>query len=213
MKRIVFSTQCNACRRLLNNQPGIPPSTRRTFSTSCPRASSRRAGGTVIRRKEKGLEEEGDVVDTSPPIKMLPFRKALNPAQRTMYASLSPEERKTFREEYKAIGEHLTSPRVMAGLSYDFDQAVFDTSRQLGKRKVREERMVSGIMAMGQDDERGNGPDEDPFDDSDDMPSLAHEELNEHKDIRHYARIAAWEMPLLYSKLLWITKSSKLTSI
>ncbi|KAE8445319.1 hypothetical protein EG329_013557 [Mollisiaceae sp. DMI_Dod_QoI] len=37
-------------------------------------------------------------------------------------------------------------------------------------------------------------------DDDDDINSLAHGELEQHREIRHYARLAAWEMPLL-SKL------------
>jgi small subunit ribosomal protein S35 len=37
-------------------------------------------------------------------------------------------------------------------------------------------------------------------DDHDDMPSLAHGELEQHREMRHYARLAAWEMPLLSRK-------------
>jgi small subunit ribosomal protein S35 len=36
-------------------------------------------------------------------------------------------------------------------------------------------------------------------DDQDDMTSLAHGELEQHREMRHYARLAAWEMPLLSS--------------
>ena len=197
-----MSPQCYACLRLTSNRYGIYSTASRTFSTSCPRASSRRAGGAVIRRKEKGLKDDEDVVDNSPPLRILRFEKALDPAEKALYESLSPEEQEQYQEDYKAVGEHLTSPRVMAELTYDFNQAVADTAREFGDEKEREDRVVVGLMAMGQDDERGNGPDEDPFDDSDDMTTLAHEELNEHKDIRHYARISAWEMPLLYSMFL-----------
>lgn len=38
-------------------------------------------------------------------------------------------------------------------------------------------------------------------DDDDDMNSLAHGELEQHREMRHYARLAAWEMPLLSSAL------------
>ncbi|CZS92295.1 hypothetical protein WAI453_000177 [Rhynchosporium graminicola] len=38
-------------------------------------------------------------------------------------------------------------------------------------------------------------------DDDDDLNSLAHGELEQHREMRHYARIIAWEMPLL-SKLV-----------
>jgi len=37
-------------------------------------------------------------------------------------------------------------------------------------------------------------------DDDDDINSLAHGELEQHRELRHYARLVAWEMPLL-SKL------------
>ncbi|KAH8685661.1 mitochondrial ribosomal subunit protein-domain-containing protein [Tricladium varicosporioides] len=39
-----------------------------------------------------------------------------------------------------------------------------------------------------------------PEEDQDDISSLAHRELEQHREWRHYARLAAWEMPLL-SKL------------
>lgn len=35
-------------------------------------------------------------------------------------------------------------------------------------------------------------------DDEDDLTSLGHGELELHRELRHYARLAAWEMPLLY---------------
>jgi small subunit ribosomal protein S35 len=36
-------------------------------------------------------------------------------------------------------------------------------------------------------------------DDHDDITALAHGELEQHREMRHYARLAAWEMPLLSS--------------
>jgi small subunit ribosomal protein S35 len=36
-------------------------------------------------------------------------------------------------------------------------------------------------------------------DEHDDITSLAHGELEQHREMRHYARLAAWEMPLLSS--------------
>jgi small subunit ribosomal protein S35 len=36
-------------------------------------------------------------------------------------------------------------------------------------------------------------------DDHDDMTPLGHGELEKHREMRHYARLAAWEMPLLSS--------------
>ena len=53
-----------------------------------------------------------------------------------------------------------------------------------------------------------NMGDPEPFEDTDfemesdtleEMNSLAHGELERHRETRHYARLAAWEMPLLSS--------------
>jgi small subunit ribosomal protein S35 len=41
--------------------------------------------------------------------------------------------------------------------------------------------------------------DEEPFDE-DDITSMAHGKLEEVKEMRHYARLAVWEMPLLASE-------------
>ena len=55
-----------------------------------------------------------------------------------------------------------------------------------------------GLMAMGE--EPGEGQ-EDPEFEEDDITSIAHGQLEQHREYREYMRIAAWEMPLLSSKL------------
>lgn len=61
-------------------------------------------------------------------------------------------------------------------------------------------RFRPGFLSMGEDDEEDEGEDE-PFE-GDDMTSLAHGDLEQHRELREYARIAAWEMPLLSSTFL-----------
>lgn len=46
-------------------------------------------------------------------------------------------------------------------------------------------------------------------DDHDDITTLAHGELEQHREMRHYARLAAWEMPLLSS--MWSPAESCLS--
>lgn len=50
----------------------------------------------------------------------------------------------------------------------------------------------------------GMTPAENPIDDpefeEDDITSMAHGQLEQHREFRHYARLAAWEMPLLTSE-------------
>ena len=59
------------------------------------------------------------------------------------------------------------------------------------------ERFRPGLLAMGEDEEEDVGEDE-PFA-GDEISSIAHGELEQHRELREYARIAAWEMPLLSS--------------
>jgi small subunit ribosomal protein S35 len=50
-----------------------------------------------------------------------------------------------------------------------------------------------------EDDPETNSEEHDEFDE-DDITSMAHGKLDEMRDMRHYARLAIWEMPLLASK-------------
>jgi len=49
-----------------------------------------------------------------------------------------------------------------------------------------------GFWAEG---EESMGPDEDYY--GDDLTSLGHGELEQHRELREYARLIAWELPLL----------------
>lgn len=55
------------------------------------------------------------------------------------------------------------------------------------------------FLNMGEDEAIDGFP-EFEEDDEDDIPTLAHGELEHHREMRHYARLAAWEMPMLSSK-------------
>lgn len=48
--------------------------------------------------------------------------------------------------------------------------------------------------------EPAENPEEDPEFEEDDISSMAHGQLEQHREYRHYARLAAWEMPLLTSE-------------
>jgi small subunit ribosomal protein S35 len=58
-----------------------------------------------------------------------------------------------------------------------------------------------------EDDPETNTEEHDEFDE-DDITSMAHGKLDEMRDMRHYARLAIWEMPLLASKSLVIVNFS-----
>ena len=76
-----------------------------------------------------------------------------------------------------------------------------DAHRQLSSLKGPEPpkpRVRPGFMAMGEENEMDEGEDE--VFQGDDISALGHGNLEQHREIREYARIAAWEMPLLSSK-------------
>lgn len=63
------------------------------------------------------------------------------------------------------------------------------------KREPRNKKLKQTFMNMGEDEpweEEGMLPDDD-----DDMTALGHLELEQHREMREYARLAAWDMPLL----------------
>lgn len=123
---------------------------------------------------------------------------SLDPETRHHYDLLSPEEKTKFQSEEKAAYEHLTSGPLESELQGLVSQAVYDIQQDIPQREPRP-RITPGLMAMGEVDEQGTGED-DEFD-GDDISSIAHGELEQHREIREYARIAAWEMPMLSSML------------
>jgi len=65
-------------------------------------------------------------------------------------------------------------------------------------REMRPLKPKAGALNMGV--EPSEYPEEDPEFEEDDITSLAHGQLEQHREYRHYARLAAWEMPLLTSE-------------
>lgn len=53
-------------------------------------------------------------------------------------------------------------------------------------------------------DEEKDDPGDDPEFESDDITSLAHAELEQHRELREFYRVMAWDMPLLYSTKWWL---------
>lgn len=91
----------------------------------------------------------------------------------------------------------MNSPAVVAALTAEASKAAAEVSQEIYPEDFRLPRIKAGFMAMGEEDVQGTGEDDD-FD-GDDITSLAHGELEQHREMRQYARIAAWEMPLLSS--------------
>jgi small subunit ribosomal protein S35 len=63
----------------------------------------------------------------------------------------------------------------------------------------RKEKVPKTFLNEGEDEAIDGFPEYDDEED-DDISTLAHGELEHHREMRHYARLAAWEMPMLASK-------------
>lgn len=64
----------------------------------------------------------------------------------------------------------------------------------------KEPRASQGYFSMGEENE---DPGDDPEFDSDDISTIAHTELEQVREMREFARVMAWDMPLLYSTSCW----------
>lgn len=92
----------------------------------------------------------------------------------------------------------MTSSQVESDLSAEASLAAHEISQELYEPEEQEAKPKPGFLSMGELDEFEQ--EEDPVWKNDDITSLAHGELEQHRELRAYARIAAWEMPLLSSK-------------
>ncbi|MCJ1371176.1 37S ribosomal protein S24, mitochondrial [Loxospora ochrophaea] len=177
---------------------------------------------TSIYREKRTNPPEDEDEDGRPPSSLpkddtnIPFPDTLHPEDRIIYDSLSPTERSEFEREARTIDAEMNSPESTAMVdreiasAADKAEAEFDRlERSSGGHSSSSidgedsdsgdfQRYPQGLMALGEDDPIDTGEDED-FQ-GDDISSLAHGELEQHRELRSYARIAAWEMPLL-SKL------------
>jgi len=145
---------------------------------------------------------EDDFEDDSSPSKptRAPYTFSLadlDSEERAQYNSLSPEEQKEWEEESKQIDNYMTSPDVEQELASDVALAAHEFSEEAPHVEMNIPRIKPGLMAMGEVEEQDSGEDEE-FE-GDDITSLGHGELEQHREMREYARITAWEMPLLSS--------------
>jgi len=154
---------------------------------------------TARRNKDDDDDYDDDEDDGLFPSQRTPvsFIDSLDPRARAHYEALSPKEREAFEAEARKMDEYMTSPGVESELSAAVSQAVHQVSLESPQVDMPPSKIRPGFMAMGEEDEQGTGED-DEFED-DDITSLGHGELEQHREMREYARIAAWEMPLLSS--------------
>lgn len=124
----------------------------------------------------------------------------LDPEERADYDMLSKEEQR----EYLALQNHYAAVFESEQADEALDEIVTDVDRQVDKEvedvdfpDVGLTPKEVGYWAMDEDDEFGQVEDGDePWDDSA-ISSVAHSELEVHREVREYTRVTAWDMPLL----------------
>src|SRR5690606_10063030 len=82
----------------------------------------------------------------------------------------------------------------------EINQSVYEIDREIPMPFTDPKPKNLGLWGDSEEDEFALVEDDDDEFRNDDISSIAHAELEQHREIREYARIAAWDMPLLSSK-------------
>jgi small subunit ribosomal protein S35 len=175
-----------------------------------------RRGPTAIKSRPfsvtpfKFLPEDPPITREPPPEDELPDVPEYSPdllskEERSMYDMLSPEEREAFDAEQRRIIEEFKDPQVRAAAFAEIEKSVRDLEKEVGLRFEDVPDKSRGFWAEEEDDEFGLVEDADDDFHDDEITSMAHAEVELHREIREYARIAAWDMPLLSSKFHFLT--------
>lgn len=125
----------------------------------------------------------------------------LTKEQRSMYDMMSPEERAAFDEENTRMVAEFNNPQKRAAAFEEIEQTILQIEKEEDLRfeDIRPRR--PGFWAEDEPDELVNTlEDGDEEINDDEITSLAHAEMELHREMREYARITAWDMPML-SKL------------
>ncbi|GLA49983.1 37S ribosomal protein S24, mitochondrial [Aspergillus niger] len=124
----------------------------------------------------------------------------LSKEEREQYDLMSPEERQEFDEANRALVSEYNDPEARAAMFAELDKEVFQIERQTYLRFEEPKIRSNGFWAEDEPDDLALVEDGDEDFNDDEMTSMAYAQLEQHREIREYARIAAWDMPLL-SKL------------
>lgn len=154
------------------------------FAVEAPQSRTvaiRRAFSSSPSRLADDVEAKADTTSKSaaPPVQEATLEAVIKPVER------SQELESAFAQLIKDYGHQVrssTPPELREALPF---------------REPRLGRTKSGLLNLNPTP--ADMPEEDPEFEEDDITSLAHGELEQHREFRHYARLAAWEMPLLTS--------------
>lgn len=126
----------------------------------------------------------------------------LSKEERKMYDMMAPEDRKQFDDENRRMVEDYNDPQKRAAMFAEMDQLANQVEREEPMRFHDEPVKRRGFWAEDETDEFTLVEDSDEVFGDDEMTSMAHAEVEMHREVRDYMRIAAWDMPHLSSRAL-----------
>jgi small subunit ribosomal protein S35 len=150
---------------------------------------------TALRCQEKGEQKDKEEKDLDPAL-----RVALNKTKKAPDAQYG----RFLEAEVSNTDQRLRNfqQRQTASLQNRIKTPVFPWQNVL-------ERPTKTFLNTNEQDPIDGFPDFDESEDAD-LTVLGHGELERHREMRHYARLAAWEMPMLSSKCLNAASSTNL---
>ena len=158
---------------------------RRPFSTTALRCQEK--GNS--KGKQKNSEEE----DLDPALRVA--RNKAKKGPKAEYGSFLESQVSNTEERVRTFEERQT-----AALRNRIKPPVFPWQNQF-------KRQAKTFLNIGEQDPVDGFRDYDESEDAD-LTVLGHGELERHREMRHYARLAAWEMPMLSSKCPNATNST-----
>lgn len=124
----------------------------------------------------------------------------LDPEARADYEMLSKEDQQQYlalQNHYAAEFEGAEDEAAMDRLVAQVDRQVMQEVEPLDFPDVPLAKREEGYWATDEDDEFGQVEDDDDDWDDNAITSVAHSELDLHREVREYTRVIAWDMPLL----------------
>jgi small subunit ribosomal protein S35 len=183
----IDSSMASVTRRLLLQSRRCPSS---ISSRSTPKYISQwqRPLSTTTRRCARDDNREGARREAGPPAKAIEEATWANTPDKTA------AQLQKLVEDLKALDPEIVDDAVRRGKQGIPFAKEFELEKDEDFDIVEDDsfRVKTGFWAEG---EASMGPDEDYY--GDDITSHGHGELQKHRELREYARLIAWELPLL----------------
>lgn len=136
-----------------------------------------------------------------------PIAEASNPAA-TPQQGNAASALKQLVEELKALDPDVIADAIRKGkegIPWTNDVGTKGMTEE--DWRLREDPPRKSTLGFWAEGEEGLGKDEDYY--GDDLTSLGHGELEQHRELREYARLIAWELPLLGRTSILLPEENK----